>query len=119
MVEPPDVKGIWIGGNGRADIIVRCAWPIDRLVMTVETPIPTTFIVSMGSTESRIPMTAGKPATVDVPASGVRGLASYAYLLSARSTEGFIPHLIDPASDDYRNLGVLVRFKAIPAQQAK
>jgi hypothetical protein len=119
VVEPPDGKGIWIGGNGRADIIVRCAWPIDRLVITAETPIVTTFIVSMGGAESRVTMTPGKPVTVDVPASGVRGLASYAYLLSARSTDAFIPHLVDPKSDDYRNLGVLVRFKAIPAQQAK
>jgi hypothetical protein len=119
VIEPPDGKGIWVGGNGRADIIVRCAWPIDRLVITAETPIPTTFIVSMGSAESRVAMTPGHPVTFDVPASGARGLNSYAYLLSARSTEAFIPHLIDSSSDDYRNLGVLIRFKAVPAQQAK
>lgn len=117
VVEPPDGKGIWIAGDGRADILVRCAWPIDRLAITARTRIPTTFIVSMGSAESRIQMVPGTPVTFDVPASGVRGLNSYAYLLSARSTEAFTPHLLDPGSDDYRNLGVLVTFKAVPAQQ--
>jgi len=45
----------------------------------------------------------------------VRDLSGYAYLLSARSTEGFTEHLRDPESKDYRNLGVLMRFTAIPA----
>jgi hypothetical protein len=45
-----------------------------------------------------------------VPASGVRGLQSYAYLLTVRSTDAFIPHLIDPANPDYRNLGAQMRF---------
>jgi hypothetical protein len=51
--------------------------------------------------------------TLDVPTYGVRGLESYAYLLSARSSEGFVPHLRDPQSRDFRNLGVLMRFAAV------
>jgi hypothetical protein len=47
---------------------------------------------------------------IRVPASGVRGLESYAYLLTARSTGAFIPHLVDPANQDYRNLGAQMRF---------
>jgi hypothetical protein len=49
-----------------------------------------------------------------VPASGVHDLRSYAYLLTARSTEGFTEHLRNPASNDYRNLGVQMRFTAVP-----
>jgi hypothetical protein len=45
-----------------------------------------------------------------VPASGVRGLESYAYLLTARSTEAFIPHLLDSANQDYRDLGAQMQF---------
>jgi hypothetical protein len=116
VVEPPDGKAIWIAGDGRADILVRSAWPIDHLTITAETHIPTTFIVSMGGAESRVPLQPGQRTTFDVDAAGVRGLNSFAYVLSARSTEAFIPHLIDPVSDDYRNLGVLMRFKAVPAQ---
>jgi len=68
----------------------------------------------MGAAEARVALEPGKPATFDLPASGVRDLRSYAYLLSARSTEGFTPHLLDPANEDNRNLGVLMQFKAIP-----
>jgi hypothetical protein len=119
VVEPPDHKGIWIAGDGRADILVRSEWPIDHLAITAESRIPTTLIVSMGRNEARVPMMPNKPVTFDVGASGERGLNSYAYLLSARSTDAFTPHLLDPSSDDYRNLGVMMRFKAVPVQAVR
>jgi hypothetical protein len=106
---------VWVAGDGRADIIMRSDWAIDHLQMTVESRVPTVFIVSAGSTPTRIPLLPDKPVTFDVPASGVRDFSSYAYLLSARSTEGFTEHLRNPESTDYRNLGVLMRFTAIPA----
>jgi len=110
-------QGIWVAGDGRGDILVRCEWPIDRLRMTVESPIRTTFIAAMGRGEVRIPVTPGLPAVFDLPAAGVRGLNSYAYLLSVQSTEAFSPALGNPASTDYRNLGALMRFVAVPAGQ--
>ena len=118
---PPEVidrdghTGVWVAGDGRADIIMRSEWPIDHLRMTVESRVPTVFIVSAGGSQSRIALVPDKPVTFDVPASGVRDFRSYAYLLSARSTEGFTEHLRNPESKDYRNLGVLMRFTAIPA----
>ena len=107
-------KGVWIAGDGRADIVVRCEWEIDRLEMTLSSPVPTTFIASMGAGERSVRLQPNQTATMTLPAAGVRDLRSYAYLLSARSTEGFVPHLRNPASDDKRNLGVLMQFKAIP-----
>ena len=118
---PPDVidreghTGVWVAGDGRADIIMRSDWPIDHLRMTVESRVPTVFIVSAGGSQVRVPLAPDTPVTVDVPASGVRDFRSYAYLLSARSTEGFTEHLRNPESKDDRNLGVLMRFTAIPA----
>jgi hypothetical protein len=107
-------RGVWIAGDGRADILVRCEWPIDHLVVTASSPIRTVFTISMGSSEARVQLEPGKPMTFDVPASGVRDLNSHAYLLRARSSEGFSEHLRDPASSDLRNLGVLMRFHAVP-----
>ena len=69
-------QGVWIAGDGRADILVRCEWPIDHLAMTVSSPIRTVFIASMGAGEVRVPLEPHKPATVDVRASGVRDLNS-------------------------------------------
>jgi hypothetical protein len=107
--------GVWIAGDGRADIIMRSDWPVGKLRMTAESPVPTVFIVSGGAGTVTMPIAPGKPVTFDLPVSGVRDFSSYAYLLSARSTEGFTEHLRDPSSKDYRNLGVLMRFTAIPA----
>ena len=108
-------RGIWIAGDGRADIVVRSEWPIDHLTVTAESPIATVFWMSLGSRRVTVALAPGRPSTFDVPASGVRGLNSYAYLLSARSSEGFVPHLRTPASNDFRNLGVMIRFRAVPA----
>src|SRR3954465_4509731 len=107
--------GVWIAGDGRADIIVRSDWRIDHLRMTVESRVPTVFVVSAGAKRVSVPLTPDKPVTFDVPVSGVHDFTSYAYLLSARSTEGFTEHLRNPESKDYRNLGVLMRFTAVPA----
>jgi hypothetical protein len=109
-------EGIWIAGNGRADILVRSEWPIDHLRITALSPIRTTFIVSMGGPESRATLEPDRPITLDLPAAGVRDLRSYAYLLNARSTEAFTPHLRDSASKDVRNLGVRIQFIPVPKQ---
>src|SRR5262249_52101370 len=108
--------GMWVSGSGRADVIVRSERPLRQLTITAESPIRTRFTVSAGGAEASVSMTPGTPARLDVPTSGVRGLNSYAYLLSARSTEGFTPRLRDPASHDDRNLGVLMRFQAVEEQ---
>lgn len=111
--------GVWIAGDGRADIIVRSEWPIDHLSITASSPIRTTFITSMGGRQAIVPLTPGKAVTFDLPAAGVRDLNSYAYLFSALSTEGVAPCLNDPASKDCRNLGVVITFRAVPVAQAK
>jgi hypothetical protein len=66
-----------------------------------------------------VPLEPGKPATFDVKTSSVRGLASYALLLSVRSSAAFTPHLLDPASRDFRNLGVLMTFTPVNAQPVR
>jgi hypothetical protein len=71
--------------------------------------------VSLGRDVVRVPLTPGTVATFDVPARGVRGLRSYSYLMSAQSSEGFVPRLQNPQSADLRNLGALMRFRAVPA----
>jgi hypothetical protein len=117
VVAPDGTKGIWIAGDGRADMIVRSERPLDHLHVTVVSPIATVFIASAGRGESRVALLPGKPATIDVSTAGVRGLQSYAYLLSAESTEAFTPRLRDPNSHDERNLGAMMTFVAVPAPQ--
>jgi hypothetical protein len=107
---PPEPEGMWISGSGRTDIIVRTAKAVEHIVGELQSPIRTTVTVAMGSKAVTVQLEPGRPQTIRVPASGVRGLESYAYLLTARSTGGFIPHLLEPANQDYRNLGAQLRF---------
>jgi len=81
--------------------------------MTARSPIRTTFTVSAGGETKVVLLDGGKPVTFDLPISSVRGLESYAFLLSLQSSDGFTPHLLDPASRDFRNLGVLITFDAV------
>jgi hypothetical protein len=109
------IWGIWVSGSGRADIIVRADFPIERLQVEAESPIRTTLTLTAGGAPVTVPLEPHQPASVSVPASGVRGWRDYDYLLTARSSDGFIPHLVDPASADGRNLGAQIRFTPIAA----
>jgi hypothetical protein len=110
---PPEEGGMWVAGGGRADIIVRSPEPIDHLAMSVESPISTSLSVSMGRKRVSVSLGPGEIAKFDLPARGVRERFGYAYLLTASSSDGFVPRLRDPTSSDYRSLGVLLQFSAV------
>jgi len=105
--------GMWVFGNGRADIIVRADYPIDAIDVDAESPIATVLTMQMGAATVSVPLVPRKPVRFRVPAAGVRGWKDFDYLLSARSSEGFIPRLAAPGSTDSRNLGALVRFSPV------
>ena len=114
----PEPAGMWVSGGGRADVIVRSVDPIERLTVDAESPIRTVLTVSMGAGAVSVPIEPGTIATFEVPASGVKGFQGHAYLLTARSSEGFVPHLVNPESPDYRNLGAQMRFSAVTRSPA-
>jgi len=105
--------GMWVAGGGRADIILRSENALDHLLITSESPIPTVFTIECGTSSHTVSLLPGKPVDFALPVAGVRGLNSYAYLLSAQSSDGFVPQVRDRNSTDGRNLGVLVRFQAV------
>jgi hypothetical protein len=109
---PPEPMGMWVGDH-RSDIIVRTEAPTDHLAVTAESPIKTALTVSMGGGSVTVSLEPNQPVRFNVPARGVRDQRSYAYLMSARSSEAFIPHLVDPKSTDNRSLGAQLRFSAV------
>jgi hypothetical protein len=115
---PPEPEGMWVSGSGRSDILVRTVDPIDHLAVTAHSPIRTLLTVSIGGPEVTVEVTPGREATFDVPAAGVRGLQSYAYLLRVRSSEGFTPRVQYPGSVDSRNLGAQMHFRAVVRHDA-
>jgi hypothetical protein len=115
---PPEPPGVWIAGGRRADILVRTVDPIEYLNVSAESPIATTLTLSMGRSPVSIALEPGKIAAIRLEASGVRAELDYAYLLTASSSNGFVPNLRDPGSNDYRNLGALVRFAPVTTKGA-
>ena len=115
---PPEPDGMWIGGDGRADIIVRTVDPVHHLRVTAFSPIQTVLTISAGGAVSTVPIVPRTSITFDVPAGGgVRGSSGWSYLLSAQSSEGFTPRLQDPNLKDDRNLGVQIKLQVVTATQ--
>ena len=111
---PPEQSGIWVSSVGRADILVRANQQIDHLAMIAESPIRTVLRVKMGGRAISVPIEPGEIVKFDLPARGVRELYGYAYLLTATSSEGFVPALRDRSSSDHRQLSAFLRFSAVP-----
>jgi hypothetical protein len=104
---------MWVSGAGRADVIVRTSRPVDHLSVEAHSPIRTVLTVSAGAGTVTVPIEANKPVTFDVPAANVHGLGDYTRLLQTTSSQGFVPHAMDPASLDTRNLGAQLRFSVV------
>ena len=111
---PPEPPGMWISGSGRAEIILRAERPVRHLLIEVESQIRTTVTVSLGGDDVSVVVEPKKVTTFVVPAgSPVPGrYGDSAYLMTTHSSDGFVPHLMD-GSPDYRNLGALLRFRAV------
>jgi hypothetical protein len=79
-----------------------------------ESPIQTVLTISFGAEPTTVTLQPDTPVTFEVPVSGVVGrYGETVCLMRAQSSEGFVQHLRDPASNDYRNLGALVRMRPI------
>jgi hypothetical protein len=110
---PPEPNGMWVSGSGRAEVIVRCAWPVEKIEVEAESPIHTVLTVALGAEPVTVSIEPKKIYTFEVKAAGVRGFGDYNYLMTTHSTEGFVPHLLEPANMDYRNLGAQMRFRPV------
>jgi hypothetical protein len=115
---PPEPNGMWISGSGRSDIIVRAPFPIEYMEFEAESPVPTVITIALGGAPITVALQPRKVATFSVPARGVRGFGDFDYLLTTHSTEGFVPHLLEPANGDYRNLGAQLRFRPVTPTEA-
>jgi hypothetical protein len=111
---PPEPPGMWISGAGRAEIILRAERPVRHLFVEAESPIRTTVTVSLGDDAVSTILEPRKVTTFVVPAgSPVPGrYGDSVYLMTTHSSDGFVPHLVN-GSADYRNLGALLRFRAV------
>ena len=112
---PPEPTGMWVSGAGRAEIILRAERPVRHLLVEAESPIRTTLTVSLGDDRSAAPCSSRAKSRRSRcrPAHQCPGrYGDSVYLMTTHSSDGFVPHLVD-GSADYRNLGALLRFRAV------
>jgi hypothetical protein len=87
------------------------------LSVEARSPIPNTLNVSIGSDTVNVTLPPHELVRFEVPAAGVRDQFGYAYLMTVRASEGVVPHAMDPASSDYRNLAAQLRFYPVRSLQ--
>ena len=112
---PPEPPGMWISGAGEAEIILRAERPGPPPGGRSRVADPDDgHRLARATTEVSTVLEPRKVATFTVPAgSPVPGrYGDSVYLMTTHSSDGFVPHLVD-GSADYRNLGALLRFRAV------
>ena len=115
---PPEPPGMWVAGDGRAEIIVRCE-DVDRSSDGHRVLTHSDRVLDVdGRGNSHASTRAAAAGHLRRTGPGVRGLNSYAYLMTALSSDGFTPRLQDPNSKDSRNLAVLVNFRAVRSAES-
>lgn len=120
--------GFWLRGKSRADVILRgpvaglgagrfVSKTITRLVIDVQNGgDPAGFSVSTGAESRTLSMKSAEVARVTlgmprgVPYHRDDNPTSYLYVVSFRTTAGFVPFLDAPGSNDSRFLGARVRL---------
>jgi len=109
--------GFWIAGNRTATIVVRSPTPLTSVHLTVFSRVPNEFGFDMQGRSGSLTLEAGQTGRIQlVPGRPLRMAASYAYLWTMTTTDGFVPAETEPGSTDDRNLGVFVKpvFRAEP-----
>ena len=108
----PDQAGIWIAAQRRADIIVRSGPPLVDLKLTLRSPVANSVDVRLGGASRTVELEPGVSQSVSLKPVGVYARRSWAYLLSVRTENGFVPRLTEAGSSDGRYLGVILDLAA-------
>jgi hypothetical protein len=113
----PEPPGIWIYGNRRADIIVRTPMELETITVTARSAVATMVSVEIGSGEGQIALEPDVSGAVTVRPGGIYSRKSWAYLMQVTTSDGFVPRLTEPGSNDGRFLGAAISLTAVPARE--
>jgi hypothetical protein len=101
----PEPSGFWVGGARATVVAIRPDRPRAVALALRNGAAANVVTLQSGGWREEIAMQAGEERRVDVPIDAPRGAA----LVTIRSSAGFRPSQVDPASRDTRFLGVYVR----------
>ena len=109
----PEPSGIWVAGDARADIIVRVSPPLPQLAVTLTTPISNRVRVSVDGSTQTADLDPNRPVSFRFPVQGVYTRNAQNFVLTVKTSKGFVPKLRDVTSRDPRFLGVAVELTDI------
>lgn len=101
----PEPAGFWVGGGRDTSVAIRPDRPQPIALVLRNGAAANVVTLESGSWRDALTLQPGEERRVDIPIDGSRGSA----LVSIRSSAGFRPSEVDPASRDTRFLGVYVR----------
>jgi hypothetical protein len=101
-----DPGRMWVAGGSRTEIIVRAGEPLSTLRVTLRAPVANRVWLGAGRGRRDVQIAPDETVVVAVQAMSRPSRAGHAHLLSIETETGFVPHLVDPASNDRRFLGV-------------
>ena len=102
---------MWVAGSSRTDIVVRSGHCLSSMEVTLRSPVANQVTVRFGGDEATTDLQPGLEARVVLEPSGVHVRGRWGYLLSVRTSAGFIPSLLVPGSPDERFLGVIIALQ--------
>ena len=102
---------LWVAGKSRADVVVRSGQCLSSMEVTLRSPVANRVTVRFGGDEATIDLSPGVEARVVLAPSGLHVRGRWVYLLSVRTTAGFIPSLLVPGSRDQRFLGAVIALQ--------
>lgn len=111
----PTEEGFWVGGVADTEIVVRTGERLHGLTLTVTAPQPNTVTFDAGAGRETLTLARGETAKLFLRAQPKISRGGFAFVVSARTERGFVPHLVDPASGDERFLGVDVKIAGVRA----
>ncbi len=111
-VYPPEPAGIWTHGQRRGDIIIRTSVPLSSLRISLSSPVPNRVWLSFEGRSTTVDLKPGQGMDVLMGSTGgVYADRGYGYVLSVKTSNGFVPMNTDEGSQDNRFLGVLMRLQ--------
>jgi hypothetical protein len=109
----PTEEGFWVAGAADSEIVVRAGERLHGLMLTVHSPQPNVVEFDAGAGKQTLTLDRGETTKLFLPARPEISRGGFAFVVSARTERGFVPHLLDPASDDERFLGVDVKVVGV------
>ena len=83
-------------------------------MVTARSPVTTEISIDIGRGKGLIVLEPGIPGTIAIRPDGVYSRKSWAYLMRIRTSDGFVPRLVELGSEDSRFLGAAVNFTGVP-----